>query len=74
MDKDCIGCYHYRAFSTANLMCHYMFDTGKKRPCDPGNGCTVYVKKRKNHNEEGEPFNNCTKEAENGNSTLHHTP
>ena len=42
----CIGCRHYRAIDTHNeknrgLVCHYLLDTGHRRPCKMGEGCTV---------------------------------
>lgn len=43
MDKYCIGCAHYRAEHTTNLMCNYIFDTDHMRPCPPGRGCSVFL-------------------------------
>lgn len=45
MDNDCIGCIHYRAEHHANLMCNYLFDTGRVRPCPPGRGCSAFIPK-----------------------------
>ena len=42
--KSCEGCKHHRAFSETNANsgygCHYILDTGFKRPCSVEN-CTV---------------------------------
>lgn len=41
-DPYCKGCKHYRQSGADTLkMCHYIFDKGHKRPCDPGKDCTV---------------------------------
>lgn len=45
MDEFCRGCRYYRAYYQVNTMCHYILDEGRKRPCDPGKGCTVYTPK-----------------------------
>lgn len=41
--KSCLGCVHYRKFSTVVTGgvrgCHYMLDTGEPRGCSPEN-CT----------------------------------
>ena len=49
MDQHCVGCAHYRAQHKVNLMCHYIFDTGHRRPCPPGRGCRVFCPKENNH-------------------------
>jgi hypothetical protein len=41
MDEYCIGCVHYYAHYAVNRMCNYIFDEKRRRPCDPGEGCTV---------------------------------
>ena len=44
----CDGCVHFYADYEVNLMCNYIFDTGKRRPCPFGAGCTVKkLQKRK---------------------------
>lgn len=38
----CIGCIHYYYDEfRVNLCCNYLFDTGHRRPCKAGDGCTV---------------------------------
>lgn len=45
--KTCRGCYHYKPYywGTINQQwyCDYIGDTGHKRPCPPGAGCTCYT-------------------------------
>lgn len=38
----CLSCLYCRRFSHGGspLACHYTYDTGKQRGCDPGDGCT----------------------------------
>ena len=45
-DKTCLWCKYYYGDSDASLMCNYFLDTGRMRPCDPGKGCTVMVKRK----------------------------
>jgi hypothetical protein len=44
-DDSCDGCSHYRCINQSHgqKACHYLIDTGHRRPCDPGSGCTVKV-------------------------------
>lgn len=37
----CQGCLHFYGAYKVNRCCNYIFDTGKRRPCKPGEGCTV---------------------------------
>ena len=39
----CAECVHFRTVSTVGTQkcCHYILDTGHRRPCLPGPGCTV---------------------------------
>lgn len=37
----CQGCLHYYGAYEGNRCCNYIFDTGKRRPCGPGEACTV---------------------------------
>lgn len=37
----CTGCVHFYGAYENNRCCNYLFDTGKRRPCPPGEGCTV---------------------------------
>lgn len=42
----CEGCVYYKGEYEMNLCCNYMLDTGKRRPCPPGKGCTVKTRKK----------------------------
>lgn len=37
----CTGCRYFRGDFEYNRCCNYIFDTGHRRPCPPGEGCTV---------------------------------
>ena len=37
----CEGCIHFRGDFEINRCCNYYLDTGKRRPCAFGDGCTV---------------------------------
>lgn len=37
--KGCAGCLHW--YGAYLKCCNYIFDVGKRRPCEPGEGCTV---------------------------------
>lgn len=41
----CISCLYCRRLihGSSALACHYTYDTGKMRGCDPGDGCTCKV-------------------------------
>lgn len=39
-DKACVGCRHYVHISSTWL-CNYREDENRKRPCPPGERCTV---------------------------------
>lgn len=41
----CDDCFYYRNTGAARY-CAYMFITGKRRPCDPGDGCTAKVSRK----------------------------
>lgn len=47
--KSCRGCVHYRRLwdhgTPVPMVCHYMLDTGKARPC-PAAECTVKAAER----------------------------
>lgn len=45
----CEGCFYWRSLNENLSACNYFLDTGTRRPCEPGAGCTVRVngKKRK---------------------------
>lgn len=46
-DKSCEGCIHLCYLYDKVTCCNYILNTGKKRPCDPGKGCTVKQIRRK---------------------------
>lgn len=37
----CEGCVHFYGAYKHNRCCNYLFDTGYRRPCPAGTGCTV---------------------------------
>lgn len=37
----CRGCFHWRGGHWKSVSCNYLFDTGHRRPCEPGEHCTV---------------------------------
>lgn len=41
INETCLGCRFYRCIKKSTWFCAYMIETGKKRPCPPGRGCTV---------------------------------
>lgn len=44
--RDGVMCGHRRSTTlevNSKSMCHYILDTGKKRPCPPGKECTVWT-------------------------------
>lgn len=42
--EPCRGCFYYRKVCTSGpRCCHYLLIEDKKRPCDPGEGCTVKI-------------------------------
>lgn len=47
-DQHCKGCvYFYEYGETSGLkVCEYMFQTGNRRPCPAGKGCTVRATKK----------------------------
>ena len=42
-DENCHDCFFYRGAWETHMFCHYYLMTGKRRPCDPGKGCTVKI-------------------------------
>lgn len=51
-DKNCHNCVYYHSWHDVNKHCNYYLMTDKRRPCDPGEGCTVKVT-RKREREKG---------------------
>lgn len=45
--KHCKGCIHLGKVASLPC-CNYIFDTGKCRPCPPGEGCTVKETRKRN--------------------------
>lgn len=53
-DSYCLNCIYYVGKCDIALCCNYYLMTDKRRPCDPGTGCTVRVlreRKRKSKKE-----------------------
>ena len=42
----CEGCIYFRGEFEINRCCNYYLDTDKRRPCPPGEGCTVRVERK----------------------------
>lgn len=44
-DPACAGCMYYAQLGSGSLQmaCHYILIEKRRRPCDPGDGCTVKV-------------------------------
>ena len=42
----CEGCIYFSADYEINKCCNYIFIKGKRRPCPPGNECTVKVERK----------------------------
>lgn len=40
-EHPCEGCFHWRGWVWGSMCCNYIFDTGHRRPCEPGEDCTV---------------------------------
>ena len=38
VEHPCMGCWHWRG--DFHKCCNYIFDMGRKRPCEPGAECT----------------------------------
>ena len=46
-DKYCKGCIYCAKITDEIWYCSYIFRENKRRPCDPGKGCTVKTKRKK---------------------------
>lgn len=47
-NKYCSDCFYYKAVWASDYKCcHYLLITDHKRPCDPGEGCTVKISEKK---------------------------
>jgi hypothetical protein len=47
VDQYCNGCIYLQGTRFRHFHCSYILKTDKKRPCDPGQGCTVRATKRR---------------------------
>lgn len=45
-DKTCQNCIFYIGTNEVSRCCHCYLLTDKRRPCDPGKGCTVKVRRK----------------------------
>ena len=46
-DKFRDDCHYYKTFTTGGMRCcTYLLKTDKRRPCPPGEGCTVKVPRK----------------------------
>lgn len=45
-DQHCKGCVYYYEYGSGTKVCEYMFQTGFRRPCPAGKGCTVRATKK----------------------------
>ena len=52
-DRACAGCIHFGWANSSLGCCNYIFNTGHRRPCPPGKGCTVKTKKRRKEKKDG---------------------
>ena len=46
VDSYCEGCEHCAQMRTINAVCNYLLDTGHRRPCPSGKGCTEHTSKK----------------------------
>lgn len=44
-NKNCRTCVYFRGSFDETCTCDYPFMTNKRRPCPPGDGCTVKIKR-----------------------------
>jgi hypothetical protein len=54
MDKYCLDCHYYQGNSEVDICCCYLLITDKRRPCPPGKGCTVKVKRKRRRKTDAE--------------------
>ncbi len=47
--EGCNGCNYWRLLggTGGEKACHYLIDTGRRRPCLPGKNCTVRIQKKR---------------------------
>ena len=46
-DENCRDCKYFYGYTDFDVCCNYIFVTGRRRPCPPGDGCTVKVKRKR---------------------------
>lgn len=46
-NKNCRNCKYFHGRFDETCCCNYLLMTGKRRPCPPGAGCTVKVKRKR---------------------------
>lgn len=46
-NRNCRDCKYFHGHDGSVLSCNYIFMEDKKRPCEPGEGCTVKVRRRR---------------------------
>ena len=46
-DENCHDCKYFYGNTDFDVCCNYIFVTGRRRPCPPGDGCTVKVKRKR---------------------------
>lgn len=46
-NKYCHDCIYFGGATECSCTCNYIFMEDKKRPCNPGNECTVRIKRRR---------------------------
>ena len=54
MDRHCLNCHYYQGNSESDMCCCYMLITDMRRPCPPGQGCTVRIKRKRQRKTDAE--------------------
>lgn len=44
-NKNCVSCIYFGGQFDENCCCNYIFVSGHARPCPPGDGCTVKIRR-----------------------------
>ena len=44
--SNCEDCFYRRRLGSEGFCCHYIFMTNQRRPCPPGDECTVKVPRK----------------------------
>jgi hypothetical protein len=45
--QKCMNCKYYYGSYDFSIVCNYLFVTGRKRPCEPGDKCTVMIPRKR---------------------------